>query len=139
MLDWNRGAGIADCPQALAPKLGQAHYVRGLALLELGRSEEALEACTASADLDARNPNVRQRLANLCVRMGRMAEARDHYETLAKLLPTRWEPQLGLARVNLRLGRLDEAAEAIERGLARAPDEPSLLALARRLSVDQDR
>ena len=52
---------------------------------------------------------------------------------LAKLLPTRWEPQLGLARMNLRLGRMDEAIAAVTAGLDLAPREPQLHAIAKRI------
>ncbi len=89
---------------------------------------------TTAVSLDAGNPRIVQDVANVCARLGRYLEAQTHFETLATLLPTRWEPQLGLARVNLNLGRLDEAEAALHAGLRLAPNQRRLLALAGQLS-----
>lgn len=124
----------ADRAVALAPELAQTHHARGLALMQLGENEEALRSLTTAVSLDAGNPRIVQDVANVCARLGRYLEAQTHFETLATLLPTRWEPQLGLARVNLNLGKLDEAEAALHAGLRLAPNQRRLLALAGQLS-----
>lgn len=123
----------ADIAVSLSPDLPQANQARGLALMQLGENEGALRALATAMSLDARNPSTVQAIANVCMRLGRYPEARTHFETLAKLLPARWEPYLGLSRVNLQLGMTKEARAAVNAGLRLAPDEPRLHAMARHL------
>ncbi len=118
----------------LSPTAAQAHLTRGLILMQQHENDMALAALTTSAGLDARNPKVVQELANVCGRLGRLPEALEHYRALAKLLPTRWEPHLGAARVLYGMGRLDEALAATNQGLVLAPREPRLLAMARQIT-----
>ena len=118
----------------LSPTAAQAHLTRGLILMQQRKNEMALEALTTAAGLDARNPKVVQELANVCARLGRLPEALGHYRALAKLLPTRWEPHFGAARALYGMGWLDEALAATNQGLALAPRESSLLAMARQIT-----
>lgn len=127
----------AETAVALAPEVAQTHHTRGLMQMQLGANEEALESLGMALSLDARNPKTVQDLANVCMRLRRYPEALGHFHTLAGLLPERWEPQLGVARVNLFLGRFHEAEAALDVGLKMAPNEPQLHALAKRLAQAQ--
>ncbi len=124
----------ADKAVAMATDVAEANHVRGSACMQLGDNEEALRSLTAAVVLDPRNPRVVQDVANVCARLGRYQEALAHYATLARLLPTRWEPQLGLASMSLQLGELEEAQLAVDAGLRLAPNEPRLRALAQHLA-----
>jgi Flp pilus assembly protein TadD len=101
--------------------------------MQLGSNEQALESLIKATSLDVQNARIRQDLANAYVRLGQHLEALEQFQVLARMLPTRWEPQLGLARMNLRLGRMDDAIAAVTAGLEMAPREPQLLALAKRI------
>jgi tetratricopeptide (TPR) repeat protein len=125
--------GHADRAVSLAPDVAQTNHARGLALMQLGSNEQALESLIKATSLDVQNARIRQDLANAYVRLGQHLEALEQFQVLARMLPTRWEPQLGLARMNLRLGRMDDAIAAVTAGLEMAPREPQLLALAKRI------
>lgn len=118
----------------LSPTAAQAHLTRGLILMQQGENDLAYYALTTAIGLDARNSKAVQELANVCGRLGRLSEALKQYRRLAKLLPTRWEPHFGAARALHAMGRLDEALEAANQGLALAPQEPRLLAMARQIA-----
>lgn len=127
---------FADQAVALAPEMAAAHYARGATLLALQQNEQALEALKRAASYDARGLAIRQELANVCVRLHQYDDAIAHYQALVKMLPTRWEPHLGVGKVLFLQGRLDEAKKEVETGLKLAPNEPRLQALARQLSKD---
>lgn len=120
----------AERAVALSPKASQAHVTHGMILKQMQQYESALVALEAANRLKAGNPIVAQELANVCSRLGRLDEAILHFQTLARLLPNRWEPHLGIARAYFQKGQLDEAHGAVRVGLGIAPNEPSLKALA---------
>ena len=102
--------------------------------MRLQANEEALQALTMAASFaETNDARILQQLANVCVRLRLYPEALVYYQRLAKAAPTRWEWQLGLAKVNLLIGQFDEAEAALQLGLQIAPGEPRLLALERKL------
>lgn len=128
----------ADKAVALAPEVAQSYHARGLTLMQLGSNQQALVSLTKAADRDPNSPRILQDLANTFARLRRYDEALEKYETLASMLPTRWEPLLGIAQMNLQLGRLDAASTAVGTALELEPSQPRLLALAARIMEMQN-
>ena len=123
----------------LSPTAAQAHLTRGMIFLQIRNNESALTALKTAQSFDAGNPKIVQELANACVRLDRLPEALAYYQTLARLLPNRWEPYLGIAKTYYGLDMLEESASAVTEGLGLAPNEPRLMAMARHLRESQNR
>jgi tetratricopeptide (TPR) repeat protein len=58
----------------------------------------------------------------------------EAWEQAAQLAPGDWRALANLAALHTSAGRTDEALAAVEEGLRRQPDEPSLLALRAQLT-----
>jgi len=125
----------AEKAEDLDPESADAHYARGLALIQLQNLGEAWQALTMAASFtETDDVRILQQLANVAVRMRLLPEALTYYQKLADVEPERPEWQLGLAKVSLFMGQFDEAEAALQVGLQMAPDDPRLLSLARTLA-----
>jgi tetratricopeptide (TPR) repeat protein len=78
-------------------------------------------------------PEIYTRVGEFNMKLERPVEAMEHYEMSRRLKPDYWPPYLGLAQVNSRLGRRNEAIQVLNEGLKVMPDEPNLVAALREL------
>jgi chemotaxis protein methyltransferase CheR len=85
-LELDRAEAWADVACARAPLSAPAHYVRGLALQEAGRPEEALAALRRSVFLDPGSVLGQVALADLLARQGEPTRARSALRAAAALL-----------------------------------------------------
>lgn len=98
----------------------------GLEALE-GRDSEAVRHFSASLELAPDQSGTRMKLANALARLGRFAEAVDHFDRLL-----RDEPEFAAvvlvrrATALINLGRGDEALADFERAVALEPDDAQL-------------
>ncbi len=110
--------------------------MRGLAHLDLGMNrlaETDLRAALAGADPTP------ERLEGLAVAVQTRSplEAIDLCTRSAALEPTRARPHALIARIQFRIGRRAEAAEAASRALAIDPADPVALAVEERLRMSR--
>jgi tetratricopeptide (TPR) repeat protein len=85
------------------------------------RDTEAL--FTRALSVTESNYRAHQALANDLLRQERVGEAAAHFQTAARLAPEWPKPRLGLADVEVQLGRVDVALRIYEEVLARQPDD----------------
>jgi chemotaxis protein methyltransferase CheR len=122
-LELDRAEAWAEVACARAPLSAPAHYVRGLALQEAGRAEEALAALRRSVFLDPGSVLGQVALADLLARQGEPTRARSALRAAAALLdqvdgaePVSGDDGPTAARVRdliaAQLGRLPDGPEA---------------------------
>jgi len=104
------------------PDLAAAH----VALARVQRSSGQVEASIASleaAERDHPNPDqVYRELAESYERVGELEEAEGHYRTATALDESDWLNWNRLGALLAKLGRLEEAREAFEKAVQRAPE-----------------
>nr|WP_246463310.1 tetratricopeptide repeat protein [Nitrospirillum iridis] len=132
MLDGQWAAAAAHYQQvtAVAPGELSAWADLGVALLQLGRTDNAVAAFNQALALD---DGYAPALINLGValrRLGRLDEAADTYRRAGVALPGNAELQVNLGNVLADLDRLPEAAAAYRQALA---SQPGLAAAQREL------
>ena len=130
------GLPAAERALVLDPSLADAHAVRGLILMRLGRYDEALAAHEESLRLEPDSFDVRIHFGWTCFQLGRHEAAIEHGERAAQLLETDF---LALTNVTMSyeaLGRHEElisasrrALQRIEREIEAHPDNAIALAL----------
>jgi len=134
----NIAAGLESAEKAveLAPKAGQAHFVRARAYLAHQRLGEAYTDLKESARLDATSGLTFALLGEVALRMGEQLEAIGHYETAARMMPDFLPPHGELAKLYFRMGERDKAIASYERARRLAPDNHALDVIGRQLGLE---
>lgn len=105
-----------------APRLWQAQAVLGLAYTRLGRLDEAADALTAAAgaaeDDEFAEASVLNNLGNVRFAQGRPKAAEDAYNKARRRAREAAQPHFNLHRLYRRLGRSDDAEQAIQQASA---------------------
>jgi adenylate cyclase len=130
------GLLAAERALVLDPSLADAHAVRGLILMRLGRYDEALAAHEESLRLEPDSFDVRIHFGWTCFQLGRHEAAIEHGERAAQLLETDFLALTNVPMSYEALGRHDELISALRRALQRIereieahPDNATALAL----------
>jgi tetratricopeptide (TPR) repeat protein len=105
----------------LAPHDAQAHFNLGMALFEMGRTEEAALHFARTVERRSRYPRGHFALAAALTRLGRDREALPHYQRAVVVAPDDAGAQFELALAYTRLQRPDPAIQHFERALELAP------------------
>lgn len=130
------GAAAAAVPHPLAPSrrpspasmLGQyTLLLNAIALLENGRTEEALPLFERMLATTPESVIALEQLSSALVRLGRAREALPYLERLRDVAPPRALNFQNLASAYSSLGRLDEAIVALRRCLALDPENRAAL------------
>jgi tetratricopeptide (TPR) repeat protein len=100
---------------ALHPRFGIAYFFMGLALEQLGRTEEAIAALQKSVELSDWSTEAVAGLAHAHALAGHEKEARKLLATLEKESATRYVSPAFVAQVHVALGEYDRAFELLER------------------------
>jgi len=79
-------------------------------------------------------PEVLHRVGEYNMRLGRPIQALEHFEKSKQVKFDYWPPYLGIAEVNLQLGRRQLAIDSLTEGLKAVPNEPSLKRALDRIS-----
>ena len=118
------GEAEARLRQALAdnPKLARAHFHLGLLLEEQGRPAEAIEAYRQELEVSPEAYRAAFNLGKLLAKARRPMQAAESFARSVELQPAFGTGWLYLAKARLDTGRLAEAQEAAEEGLANEPD-----------------
>jgi hypothetical protein len=106
-------AGTLRRTLALEPH-AMAHFFLGNALTELGDSAAAIEHLQTAASQSAGRPDILSGLGYALARAGHGERARDVLVQLAEQAASRYVSPVGMARVHVALGQIDEALEALE-------------------------
>jgi tetratricopeptide (TPR) repeat protein len=125
-----------------APGNARAHTGLGRAILDAGRSEEALGPLSRALVLDPDSYDATYNLGSALSDLGRFHEALGHLVRARDLRPDRSAPHYRLGLALLQLGRPEEAAAALGQAARLAPDsaparEDLAIALARAGRIDE--
>ena len=133
--DLDRAHEFATMAIQKAPQMAQPYYSRAQVLAYKSRFEEALDDLAQSALRDHRNPGAHAFSGDLCMRLERFADAREHYrrtlEIDAEFLPA----HVGLGDASLALGELEEAQRALDNARKIAPGHPLVQRLEKRIAA----
>jgi len=97
----------------LEPRQFRWHYYLAIVQEDFNLGEAA-EALRNAMRFRSNYPPLYMRLANLLVRLNRPEEARRNYQLASELAPQSPHPLLGLARLEMSQGRLDEAESLLD-------------------------
>jgi tetratricopeptide (TPR) repeat protein len=118
-----------------APNLAEAHYGWGVAALELGRADEALNSFRRAWEANPTHIAAGLRLAELSLAKRENVVALDVFQQVLALAPNLAEVHYGWGVAALELGRIDEAMAAFKSALALKPDYVSAIAAVGFLSL----
>ena len=104
----------------------RAHYFRGLALNQLGRSEPAVEHLRKSLSIDPDNRPAYVQLGDACAKLGHWEEVSKAYGHALALQSDDIATTIKLGNVYLAAQRFADAADLYERTLAILPDNAVL-------------
>ena len=107
---------------AVTERNGIAHGNLGAALLEAGRTEEAMAHLREALEIAPTHEEAHTNLANALVATGQVDEALVHYRRAQELDPTRADAAFNLGNGLLAAGRTEEAIAQFQAALAIAPD-----------------
>jgi len=97
------------------PRAAEAWHALGLVRLKLGNLQGAKDAYSSGLQADPRALENRLGLATVAVAEGDSAAALAQYDAILAERPKFGDAELGRAWALMRLGRLDEAQEALDR------------------------
>jgi tetratricopeptide (TPR) repeat protein len=126
--------GLADLDQAikLAPDSSVAHSLRAMALISLGRLDEAETALVKAHSVERVHPRAFQVRGMLHGRRGRDEEAiRDFSRYILEYNPASAKSLYERALAYEQTGKLEEARSDLKRSIELAPQSPGGTALAR--------
>jgi TolB-like protein/Flp pilus assembly protein TadD len=112
--NWEASLAAAREGLEIAPEFPWLHQSAGLALLELGQTDEGVDALRRSAALARNLPFATGFLGYGLARAGLTAEARAILATMKEGGNSGYCPPLEIARVYVGLGELDEAMRWLE-------------------------
>ena len=117
---------LAALDQALAldPVLGDARFLRGLCLRDLGQPQEALKALETVVMASPGASGPREALAEIYTSLGEHQHAIDTLEAVSALDPSRAEPLIVVGLAYASSGRDTQAIQTLTRAIERFPDSP---------------
>ncbi len=124
-----RALAVLDGVDANGPFAGAAAAERVTILTDAGRDPEALVIAATRADRPDADASALQRYADLLMNADRPAEAATYYRRAMESgkLGDNWTAWLQIGSALDRAGRWPEAREALEKAVARGPDQPLAL------------
>jgi tetratricopeptide (TPR) repeat protein len=109
---------------ALAPDHPDALHLLGVALLQLGQPEQAVDYLARAARKLRDNPAVAGNLAQAYFAAGRYAQSHETFRKASRLDPRNVQFQLGVATSIAMQGKHGDAENLLRRLTARFPQEP---------------
>ncbi len=100
----------------------EAWNLKAVALSELGRHEEAVEACENSLFIKPGIPHVWKNKGNALSELGRFEEAIEAYEYMLKLYPEDFQCWYSKGVALAKLGRTEDALAAYYKAIEARPD-----------------
>jgi tetratricopeptide (TPR) repeat protein len=115
VLTWRQGAMYADTEMLWRPTISEnpgswmAHNNLATRLLQLGRTEEAIEQLEKALQIDPNYATGHNNLGNALLRLGRLDESLAHLQKALEIYPTYPEAHNNIGNTLLQMGRVDEA------------------------------
>jgi tetratricopeptide (TPR) repeat protein len=136
--DFARAEAIASAEIDAGRGGARLYFERAVARMELGRQEEAL------ADLRRLNaiqedPAALLLAGSIELQLSRWAEAEKDFARSVALAPSNARAWASLAQARIALRELPGAAEALQRAVALAPEDPYVREVGERLTLAQPR
>ena len=125
--DAETGAALLRSAIAVDARRAPTHFNLGLALLALGRPEEALASFDAAHRLDPRAAEPENERGRALVALGRYDAALASFDRALTVAPGFLAALNNRGNALRRLGRLEESLAAFDRLLALKPDDPEAL------------
>jgi tetratricopeptide (TPR) repeat protein len=121
-----------------------AHHNLALALIETGRTQEAIVHFKEALRIKAQFPKAHMNLGAVFAKQGRVSEAVQHYKEALHLDPESAGAHYNLGNLLVSQGKPDEAVPYYDRALSIAPDDPEIhnnlgIALFRQERVEEAR
>ena len=116
-----------------APKMAQTHVALAMAEAETGDIERSAFALEDALLFDARDPQIHGMLAEVCVSLGRLDTAEQHFQSVLEIRPDSLTAMLGLGRLYLQQERLEPANAMLARANDLAPGNARVTAFGREL------
>jgi tetratricopeptide (TPR) repeat protein len=120
---WEKYVDHAPIPVTACPQLGQAYQKQG-------KQKEALDSFQRCLAFDPENTDSIFFFAHALEMDGQTDRAAELYERGLKIAPKYTDLQIGLARVELRQGKVRQAKQTIMPTLTRTPPNPDALLVA---------
>lgn len=117
---------LAQRASRLDPRLAEAHYLRGLCLIDQQRLREGAEAFRQALARDERLVDARAQLALTSRQLGHQRDEVAHLEQLAARTGQP-EYAAALGRALTALGRVDRAIQILEKASSRFPHDTRLI------------
>jgi tetratricopeptide (TPR) repeat protein len=127
-----RATQLLEAAVRVAPRHGEAWFALGIARLEAGRAQEAIEALERSRPLLA-NVGTDIAIGNACMALSRPPCAVDAYRSALGLNPGSVRAHANLARAWIAAGDLEQAKEHLSRARRLWPGNPHLPAIEQEL------
>jgi len=115
--DYEHAVQAAERALELEPLSEEGLFVRGIALLQLERGEEAIAALARASELSGDHVPIVASHAHACAVMGRSADAERILATLQERAAQQYVSAAALALVYAGLGQFDVAISLFERAL----------------------
>jgi DNA-binding winged helix-turn-helix (wHTH) protein/tetratricopeptide (TPR) repeat protein len=140
--DWDWAAAEQQFKAAIAlnPQSPEAHRGYAHMLSNQSRHEEALVEIARARELDPRSTMINNLEGQMLFYAGRFDAAEARYRKVMEIVPDFWPAHLGMGRVHIARGTLDDALAALGRAVALSSNavEP-LTQLGYALAVQGDR
>lgn len=127
--DAARSLEFADRALAAEPGNARAQWLRGSALFNLGRSEEALAAMVEATRADSQRVDYALSLARVAEQLDRLEVVRDAYRRVVDLDEEDAEAWFQLAAAEARLAHFEQADSALARSIQLNASRPGLFFL----------
>ncbi len=115
----------------------QAHVIYGKVWRQLGAAQKAADEYTRVVELDPTRAEDRRWLAICFSKIGRYADALEHFQYLRRSQPLDVELLVNIARCQHDVGQTEDARMNIESVLAEHPDHGQALLLRGRIALAQ--
>jgi tetratricopeptide (TPR) repeat protein len=119
-----RAAALYQDAVRIEPRYAISRYNYGLALIGLGRKEDALEHLAAAAKLDPGNADAQFNLGVFFLQQKRFADAAGCFDATLKLRPDSATAHFRLGQTLVQQGKFTEAAVQFRKAINLQPDLP---------------
>ena len=123
---WGDAVSLAEDIARKSPAIARAHYNLALALVDVGRSDEALREAAISAKIDREDARPWNLIGTILAKKGRNDEAIEAFSLALELYPDAPYTRLNLGTVYLSKGMMGKALEHFSIAARLDPNDPEI-------------